>query len=282
LALFGRVLLSVSASTLQKHLVRRHVRSALLWRVTYTWMAVPSVVLIALAVTQRSTAGFWINAVIAGVLDALGNLAMVAALRRTDLSIFGPLNGFRPVLALVFAWIFLSERPSGLGVAGVLITVIGAGLLLRDEKPPDEATRAEKWSMLGLRVLGLALSTFAAVFLKRAALAGGTGMTLGVWVLCGLPVFWLWARARDGAVDPRPENERRFLLVHALVFFLMQWLTLEVFRSTLLAYSFAFFQLAMVLQVFIGRWLFEEKQFGRRLVCCGIIGLGAGLITIAN
>jgi hypothetical protein len=62
----------------------------------------------------------------------------------------------------------------------------------------------------------------------------------------------------------------------------MQWLTLEVFRATLLAYSFAFFQLAMVLQVFIGHWMFSEKHFRWRLACCVIIAVGAALISTGD
>jgi len=60
----------------------------------------------------------------------------------------------------------------------------------------------------------------------------------------------------------------------------MQWLTLEVFRTTLLAYSFAFFQLGMVLQVLIGCFVFREGQLFRRLVCCAIMVLGALLISL--
>jgi hypothetical protein len=74
---------------------------------------------------------------------------------------------------------------------------------------------------------------------------------------------------------------RTLLAGHAAIFFVMQWLTLEVFRSTLLAYSFAFFQLGMVLQVLIGHRVFHEPHFRRRLACCGIIGAGALLVTLA-
>jgi hypothetical protein len=51
------------------------------------------------------------------------------------------------------------------------------------------------------------------------------------------------------------------LTLHAAAFFMMQWLTLHVFAATLLAYSFAFFQLAMVLQVIVGRWMFKSGTF---------------------
>lgn len=275
LALLGRVLFSAAASTAQKKLTLLGTPTPRLWSITYALMTLPALIAFALAWKHPVASGFWFNAIVAGILDALGNLAMVAALRSTHLSIFGPLNGFRPMLALLFGWIFLGEQPSLLGAIGVLITVVGVVFLLRDEERDGRAT----WRMLALRAAGLALSTFAAVFLKQATLASSPAHTLGVWILCGLPVFWLSSLRHQSVSAQAPSP---FLLAHAAAFFAMQWLTLLVFRSTLLAYSFAFFQLGMVLQVLLGHWLFTEPHFARRLFCCAIISLGALLIAIAQ
>src|SRR5687767_9625434 len=123
LALFGRVLFSAGASTLQKKLTLLGVPIPRLWGTTYVLMTLPAVLALALAWKNPVAPGFWPNALAAGLLDALGNLAMVAALRSAHLSVFGPLNGFRPVLALLFGWIFLAEQPSPLGASGVVVTV---------------------------------------------------------------------------------------------------------------------------------------------------------------
>ena len=279
LILLGRVLLSVGASTVQKQLTRRDVASAALWRATSLRMALPACLILAFGLRRSVALDFWFNAIAAGTLDALGNLAMVAALRRTDLSVFGPLNGFRPVLALLFGWMFLAEMPTALGGIGVGVTVIGTAMLLRDEQP--EKANGIAWRMFGLRVAGLVLSTFGSVFLKRATLLGGPEVTLGIWILCGLPVFWLWWLWSSRRIEI-PSEQRPWLTLHAAVFFIMQWLTLHVFASTLLAYSFAFFQLAMVLQVVVGRWMFNEPHFRKRLACCAVICAGAALITFAR
>lgn len=282
LALLGRVLCSAAASTLQKKLTLAGVPIPRLWSITYALMTLPALVAFALAWKYAVGAGFWVNAITAGVLDALGNLAMVAALRSTHLSIFGPINGFRPMLALIFGWIFLGEQPSAPGAAGVVVTVLGVALILRGEDKPGGNPAAGAWRMLALRIAGLALSTFAAVCLKRATLASSPAHTLGVWILCGLPVFWLFS-LRSGRAErgSNPTAQFPFLVAHAALFFAMQWLTLLVFRSTPLAYSFAFFQLGMVLQVFLGHWFFREPHFARRLIYCGIIGLGVLLISLA-
>jgi drug/metabolite transporter (DMT)-like permease len=276
LALFGRVLFSAAASTLQKKLSLLGTPTSRLWNVTYLLMAVPALLAAIMTSPHRVDSTFWINAVTAGLLDALGNFVMVSALRSTHLSIFGPLNGFRPVLALLFGWVFLSEQPSLLGAIGVFITAIGVIFLLRS----DEGGGPSAWRVFALRATGLALSTLAAVFLKRATLASSPAHTLSVWILCGLPVFWLFSRRPASPPSPA-SSDFVLLLAHAAFFFAMQWLTLLVFRSTLLAYSFAFFQLGMVLQVFLGHWLFREPHVARRLFWCAIIGLGALLISLA-
>ena len=285
LLLLGRAFLSASASTLQKRLTLDGLRGAEIWRITYAWMSLPALVALALTMKEPVHAGFWRDAALAGLLDALGNLAMLAALASTDLSVFGPLNGFRPVLALAFGWAFLGERVSWHGGLGVGVTVLGAALLLSNPKSGKTPWTEAAWKTAGFRLLGLALSTLASVPFKRALLAGPSGATLGVWILCGLPVVWLGFRkaapASEEQAHANPARRSRGLLfTHAAVFFAMQWLTLEIFRTTLLAYAFAFFQLAMVLQVLIGCWLFREGHLFRRLACCVVIGLGALLITI--
>src|ERR1700757_1099940 len=124
LFILSRVLLSVTGSTVQKRLLLNRMRAVPLWLATYSLMLVPAV-LLAAARPAAVSAGFWFNVLMGGLLDAAGNLAMVSALRATDLSIFGPLNAFRPILALLFGWIFLKESPSLAGATGVGVTIVG-------------------------------------------------------------------------------------------------------------------------------------------------------------
>jgi uncharacterized membrane protein len=277
LILFGRVILSVSASTLQKWLTSLHASGRRIWRVTYLCMVPPAIAAIVFSWRNDPGASFWRDAALAGLIDALGNLAALTALRQTDLSVFGPLNGFRPLLALLFGWIFLGEHVSAAGAFGVGVTVLGGALLLREENSAGFQWKPETGWRLFWRLFGISLSTFAAVFLKRAAHAGPTGMALGIWVISGAPIFWL-TRPAPSPLEAAPWN--KLLIIHGFVFFGMQWLTLEIFKATLLAYSFAFFQLGMVLQVFAGALVFKERHLKKRLVCCAIIAGGALLIAL--
>lgn len=218
---------------------------------------------------------FWIDSLLGGVLDALGNLAMIAALRAADLSVFGPLNAIRPILALVFGWLFLKETPTAAGAIGILITVGGACFVLKEDRTPG-AKRSSVWAVLGFRLLGFALATIASVFLKRAAATVSVEMTLMGWFLCGLVCLVIYGKVRNE--DIIPITERSWLAVHAVTFLVMQWMTIKIFQATLLSYAFVFFQLGMILQVIVGRFFFHESHFGRRMFGCAVMSIGAALI----
>lgn len=270
-----RVTLSVTASAIQKRLLLGGAGSRHLWVATYALALVPAVAA-AIATWKGAPTEFWTAAILAGVLDAFGNLAMVAALRYSDLSVFGPLNAIRPLLALIFGWLFLAEVPNATGAAGIAVTVIGAYLLLREdarEKTPGKGVAAT----LAFRVLGIVLSIAASVFLKRAALLGTAEATIAVWDISGLVCLFFFQFVERAPSVGKPED-RSWLIVHALVFFLMQWITVRIFQTTLLAYSFAFFQLGMIIQVFVGKYFFHEPHFGRRLLACVVMTFGSLLI----
>lgn len=277
-ALAGRLVLSVGASAWQKRLLVTGMGPAALWWRTYLWMTPAAAVLLLASGAGGLPAAFWGAALAAGALDAAGNLALGVALRRTDLSVFGPLNAFRPVLALGFSWLVLGERPTPMGTAGVVVLVAGGAWLLRPAAAgTGRGTEPVAWGAVAWRIGGLALSSVGAVYQKQALGHGSVAATLAVWVLAGTVVLAVAGRGRARGTDLEGRQGREFA-GHAAVFLAMQALTLVVFRGTLLAYAFAFFQLAMVLQVLVGHGLFGEPHPVRRLAACGVMGAGALLV----
>ena len=295
LLVLARVLLSVSANAVQKRLVFHGALASRIWLLTYLLMLAPACLLAAFNSGLRS-GSFWGDILLGGFIDALGNLAMLAALRLTDLSVFGPLNAFRPILALFFGWLFLHETPSALGALGVGITVAGAVLLLVGRTVPVSHAevgrtvpvsrfaplqRAHVARVLTWRLLGLGLATFGAVFLKRAAGVASAEMTLAGWIICGLvclAVAYLIRPPHKPSLAISFHEHRGWYLWHAALFLGMQWMTIRIFQETLLAYSFVFFQLGMILQVIMGRVVFREPAFRRRLAGCVVMALGSALI----
>lgn len=251
---------------IQKRLVASGESVLRVWTATY-WLMLPLSLGAALMNWTRPPASFWSDSLLGGVLDALGNLAMIAALRGADLSVYGPLNAIRPILALLFGWLLLNEAPTTAGLLGILVTVAGAWVVLEDRVPG--ATRSSIWAVLGFRLLGFALATLASVFLKRAASTVSAEMTLAGWVLSGAICLAIYGRFHSAKATA--DSERAWVGLHALTFLVMQWLTIEIFQATLLSYAFVFFQLAMVLQVIAGRVFFREPHFRRRLFGCCVM-----------
>lgn len=281
----ARVVFSVMASALQKWELNKGTDSSTFWLRTYFWMLPAGiwVVFIGGSPGLQLPTTFWFAAVVAGVLDAIGNRILLASLRRTDLSVFGPLNALRPVLALLFGGLFLNEFPSFLGLCGVWITAAGALLILTHGTSIRLGKGVDQLGIL-LRIIGLALSTGAAVFLKQAILLGGTRSTLGIWIATGFLFHFVWSRVEAAKTPPHPPiktSSGRFpsLGLHAALFFVLQGLTVQVLQQNLLAYSFAFFQCSIVLQVIVGRVAFAEPAFLRRLIA-SVIMLGGTLLIV--
>ncbi|HYE31700.1 MAG TPA: EamA family transporter [Methylomirabilota bacterium] len=273
-----RVVLSVSANAIQKRLLKDRAGISITWILTYGLILAPAFAL-ALLGGFPSEPAFWRDSLLGGGLDALGNIAMVAALRSTDLSVFGPLNAFRPIIALFLGWVFLGEAPTISGIGGIVITVGGAVILL-DRKQGNAGEF--RWKPLALRALGLSLGVFGAVFLKRAASLGTAQATVAAWTVCGLLALLCYSVLTEAGMVNKLQGDfrahRAWLLAHAATFLLMQILTVRIFQTTLLAYSFVFFQLGMVLQVFVGRFIFDEPAFGRRVLAAIIMAAGSFLI----
>ncbi len=329
LQILVRVGLAVSANAVQKRLVRDGFSVVRLWLLTHAWMLVPAVLLAGLGASDLP-APFWRDAACAGGLDVLGNLAMVAALRSTDLSIFGPLNALRPILALGFGWLFLGETPTPIGAAGVVLTVAGAAVLLGENRPGSRSSNPGRTAkVVLLRVAGLSFSTLGAALLKRAAVTGSVGWTVAVWVAAGgavvgviawirrqapgkppdrgmettkdtndadqferLPLYHRVIRGIRGSFSesvagvlsaapshgPSSRVAAGWVALHVALFLAMVWITVDIFQRTLLAYSFVYFQLGMVLQVIVGRVCFGEPAFARRLFACMVMAAGGGLV----
>ena len=121
--------------------------------------------------------------------------------------------------------------------------------------------------------------------LKQAVVLGDALATTVFWCLIGLPLaaivhsVFLKDNFESDLVQAK-NNLSQFLYLGSLIF-LMQYMTMIVFSQLLIAYSLALFQLAMVLQVFLGYRIFNEKHIMRRLAASLIMIIGSLLVLKA-
>jgi drug/metabolite transporter (DMT)-like permease len=280
-----RVLANPVANVFQKRLTQRGAHplmviaaahaalfvAALPWSLTLRWLSLDP--------------AFWPEMGLCAVLAVSGNVLLVAALRSMDLSVLGPINAYKAVVSLALGTVLLGELPSLAGLAGVLLIVAGSFLVV-DRTPGQPRARALVRFLeepgVRLRFAALACSATEAVFLKRAMLLAAPEVTFISWVVLCFPLAALAAAVALGA---QGGGQLRLVWQHrgsylglALATALMQLATLLAFKTLMVGYALALFQLSSLVSVALGARLFAEPSFARRLAGSAVMAAGAALI----
>jgi drug/metabolite transporter (DMT)-like permease len=283
----GRLLFSTASNVYQKQLSNKGLHPLYITATTYF-------VLFLLAVPFLWSVGgsyhqtFWINVFLAALLDAAGWIFLVTSLSRTDLSVFGPLNAYKVVISMLLAMVFLGEMPSFQGGVGVFIILLGSFLLL-PAKSNDIKNSLKLFAQdrgVQSRFLSILLFSVGTIFLKNAVVESTPLDTLVWWSLLGL-AFILLANMllADGEFSRNYKDSLTYwqvILLIGVMVFIMQYFTLILLSTMLVAYALALFQLAMVLQVFVGRHVFQEKHFVRRLFASLVMFAGSYMVILAS
>jgi uncharacterized membrane protein len=231
-------------------------------------------------------AGFWGNLTMCAVLAVAGNGLLVAALRRTDLSILGPINAYKAVVGLGLGVVLIDELPTLPGLAGVGLTVLGSVLVV--DRTPGQGRRNAFGAFLRdsgvqLRFAALVCSATEAVFLKRTIAHSSPVVALYGWVILGLalaaPAALVLLRERLAAQLRQVPREWRAYGLLAAATGVMQLATLLAFDRLQVGYSLALFQLSTVVSVVFGAHFFAEQHVRRRLIGSAVMMAGAILIV---
>lgn len=283
LVVLGRLLFSAFANVFQKQLTHRGLHPFFIVFASYVVLAVICLPLLWSFNPFNLSGLFWLNIFFAALLDMAGTLFLVMSLSKTDLSVFGPLNAYKVVISMLLALLFLGEIPSLQGFAGVGVIVAGSYFLF-----PPKAYQGRFWHLfkekgVQYRFLSILLFSIGTLPLKNAVVDGGALPTTVFWCLLGLPLAGLAQLifVHDNfKADMALAKTQVYPFVYlGCLIFLMQFMTMLVFSQMLVAYSLALFQLSMVLQVFLGYRIFNEKHVVRRLAAC-LVMVGGSLLVL--
>ena len=237
---------------------------------------------------------FWLWSLLSAALAVAANWLIIEAVRRSDLSLLGPINAYKPWVSLVPGWFLLGERPEGWQWVGMGLVFLGSLLL-----GGRGGRKGRPWELfldrgVQLRFLALVFSAAEAVTLKRALAVSDPVRAFAGWVLLGFlvaaPFAWK-ARAACPQAGTRaacPQAGTVALgsllagLALALTTGLMQASTFMVLDQLPTGIALSFFQLSAVLSVFLGWAFFGETQFARRLTGACIMALGSALLVAAR
>jgi drug/metabolite transporter (DMT)-like permease len=281
----ARIIINPVVNLCQKRLSSRGVSSMVLVCATYLACACASLPALFFIDSAALTGDFWINCGCMTLAGTAGNVLLILALRHSDLSVFGPINSFKPVAGLLIAFFLIGEAPGTRGIVGTLVIIAGSFLLGK----PNEGGLSRgsivalfKTKGVILRFASLLLISVEAVFMKRSIILAGEMPTFVFWALCGAPILMMlcgiMARGRIVrsvrvmAADPRAS------VASILLYGVMQYATLIVFAHMIVGFSLALFQLSSVLSVILGYFAFGERSFAYRLAGSLVMCAGAVLV----
>ena len=281
-----RVISNPCSNALQKALGVAGWPSPVLLAITHG-LLVPVAMAILLRAVDSLGQEFWMWSFASAVLAVAANWLIIEAVHRSDLSLLGPINAYKPWVSLLPSWLLLGELPLGTDWVGMGLVLLGSAVLGRGSALDHSGRPRGLWLDRGvqLRFLALVFSSAEAVTLKRALSLAPHYAAFAAWVLLGFLVAAPFAWRARGAC---PASSDRLLsalpacLALAATTGLMQASTLVVLDSLPTGVALSFFQLSSVLSVFLGRAFFREPRFGRRLFGACVMTAGAVVMVLSR
>ncbi|MCQ2738692.1 MAG: DMT family transporter [bacterium] len=208
------------------------------------------------------------NAIIMGCLGALGNYYIIKALSCGELSLLAPINSYKPVVALIFGYFILKEIPSVIELIGIFLIIAGTVVLVNKRLVFNKAYL--------YRFLALIFSGTEAIFIKKVILLTDIKSAFFYWSLAGL-IFAMIIAFKHKRIKISKSNIP-FQIFLVLFVACMQYSTNYVFSKINVAYALSLFQLSVILSVFLGVNIFNEKDLIRKILASLIMILGATIL----
>lgn len=280
----ARILASPLVNVFQKKLTNRDVSPELIVSLSYLFFVILSIPVFIYLKPFDLPGEFWLYISLLGVFDIFGNMFLVKSLSTIDLSVFGPLNSYKPIFATIFSIILLGEIPTFWGSLGVVV-IIGGSYFLNYKESGETSSVKSFFKNRGIifRFLAIGLTAIAAVFSKKAILLSSPLITLMYWSVIGWPVSVMLVMKLKLNWKSELEQIKKykgnfgFLF---LSFLALQFFTLLAFEKIFVGYSLALFQLSSLISVLFGVLFFKERNIKYRLLGSLIMVIGVILIVL--
>lgn len=219
----------------------------------------------------------WLYGVVGGLFGALGNAFLVKALSLGDLSILGPINSYKSVVAMIFGIFLLGEIPSLAGILAVGLVIWGSYFVF-DTTDEKFSLALFKRKDIIYRFMALVFTALEAIMIKRVILLSDINISFIFWCGFGFLFSLLFALLKqEKAQLPEIKSSLQFIGLISM-FGLMQYTTNYVFQNMNVSYALALFQLSSVVNVIFGYKFFKETQVKKKLVGTIIMIIGAAII----
>lgn len=222
-----------------------------------------------------------------GLLSGLGGWSLNAAIKRSEVSIVGPVLTLTPAFVIMIEWLLTSALPGALGFLGIGLLIIGSYTLAIGSKQED-------WYRPLLRLFtdpGSAFTLTAAACFATASTLGRIGIersdplsfAVVVAVVNPIVLFALFSiqdrRFYREVLPPHLSSQARPLILLGVLFALMRIADQIALSMTLASYAMAVKRSAGLFSVLIGRWYFREGRTRAKLAGSVIMLVGLFVLT---
>lgn len=225
----------------------------------------------------------YVGAVLAGgVLSGLGGWSLNTAIKRSEMSLVGPIMTLTPGFVVGIEWLVTGDLPGPLGLTGLLLLLIGGYVLSID--------RADiGWRQPMVRLLtdpGSIFTVTAAICFAAASTFGRVGIQLSdplsfavvVAVVNPIVLFVIFSvqdhRFYREVLPPDIARQTKPLLLLGVLFALMRLADQIALSLTLASYAMGVKRTAGMFSVVLGRWFFAEGRTAAKLAGSAIMLLG--------
>lgn len=283
LAVIIRILVNPFSNVLQKQITQKGQHPLFINLATYILLAFISVFLIFDISIQSLDAEFWIYSIAGGITGALGNGFIVKALEKGDLSVLGPINAYKSIVGMLFAFIIIREVPNIWGLMGIGFIIIGSYFVL-DTTEEKFSWQQFKTPAIQYRLAALVLTGIQAVLDKKVIEHSNLEIAFAGWSIFGAGFSFVFILFTKVSIQKEFKNLDRAILVKYFLLVLTVGLMLASTNYTLshmpVGYALALFQLSILLSVVLGYRFFNELHLFKKLMGATIMVIGSALIIL--
>lgn len=263
-----RIVSNSYLNVFQKLLTSKGIKSSVVNFYTYFGLTIAGCLLVPIAGEIIFSAELLLNFLFMGILGALGNYFIIKALSCGELSSLAPINSYKPIVAMIIAFLYLGEIPEYTAGIGIFLIILGTYFIF------DKINGANK-SAVFFRVLALIFSGTEAVFIKKVIILTNVPMSFFLWAFSGL-IFSLFFVIGGRNKFSFPPVKEQLLLIFSVG--MMQFSTNYVFANMKVSYALSLFQLSTLLSVFLGVNIFHENGLTRKILASIVMITGAVII----
>lgn len=282
-AVIIRILVNPFSNVLQKQITIKGQHPLFINLFTYLALAIISTVFIFDVSVQSLDSSFWWYSLAGGITGALGNGFIIKALEKGDLSVLGPINAYKSIVGMLFAFIIIREVPNTWGLLGMALIIIGSYFVL-DTTEEKFSWKLFKTPAIQYRLAALILTGIQAVLDKKVIEHSNLEIAFAGWSIFGAGFSFVFILFTKVSIKQEINKFNRSILLKYALLVTTVGLMLASTNYTLshmpVGYALALFQLSILLSVVLGHRLFNELHLAKKLMGASIMIIGSAMIIL--